>query len=194
MKISSNVSHLVYIAQKCLLVEPRLYNSGMAWYGDALDFAHCAGSTYPSYSIQSIIGCIAALSPQLSWGRNKELALRCFDRHALGLPLDGQTTANLTKVCSILDNPTSDPLSFLGGLKVRAFYTCISTGGHTDEVCVDRHAVAAYQVPGDAVWASMTPGRYAAVAKAYREAAAILGVTPAQAQAIVWCAWRQSAV
>lgn len=188
--ITPNVSHLVHVAQQCLLLDPGLYAQGETWYANAWQWCQRMAQRYP-YTPHQIAGVVAALSPQVSWERNLTLATSALDRHMVGLELLGQTQDNLGKAQAILDGV--EPLDALGGLKVRAFYQCIISAGETDQVCVDRHAVAAYYAPGDVVWASLTPKRYAIVAAAYTEAAAVLGVTPAQCQAIVWCAWRRSA-
>lgn len=84
----------------------------------------------------------------------------------------------------------------LRGRKVGCFYLGIVTGGQTDAVTVDGHAVQAAdhgpitERPGITDARPLTGRGYALTAGAYAVAAAALGVTPARLQAVVWLAWR----
>jgi hypothetical protein len=100
---------------------------------------------------------------------------------------------NKDKAIRILSG--EDPRDVLGGLKVRAFYECI-TGGN--QVCVDGHAYSIWL--GQRVATSSTPKispkLYATIAHDYHLAAQqvnqITGkqYTGSQVQAITWVAWR----
>lgn len=186
-----NPTQLIKLARALEARDPELYQQGLNWYTAAYDQAVFLADYYSTYSTTQVAGVLAALSPQVSWKRNLELAESAIVSHLSGLPITGQTGDNCTKAQRILDG--SSPLDVLGGLKVRAFYQCIMAKGQTDSVCIDRHALAAWYCPGQVVWGSLTPKRYHAVAADYVTAARVLGVSPAVCQAVVWCAWRCSA-
>jgi hypothetical protein len=186
-----NASRLVKLARALEARDPELYQQGLNWYTAAYAQAVFLADYYGTYSTTQVAGVLAALSPQVSWKRNVELAESAIVSHLSGLPITGQTGDNCNKAQAILDG--GEPLEVLGGMKVRAFYMCILAKGDTDHVCVDRHAVAAWYLPGQPVWGSLTPKRYHAVAADYVTAARALGLAPAACQAVVWCAWRRSA-
>lgn len=186
-----NASQLIKLARGLEARDPELYQRALRWYATAYDAAADLSQLYGSYSPKQVAGVIAALSPQVSWKRNVELAESAIVFHLMGVTITGQTGDNCLKAKRILDG--EDPLAVLGGLKVRAFYEGILTKGETETVCIDRHALAAWYCPGQEVWASLTPRRYHAVAADYQTAARVLGLAPAVAQAVVWCAWRCSA-
>lgn len=186
-----NATHLVKLARALEARDPALYQQGIDWYTSAYDQAAVLAQHYGTYSTEQVAGIIAALSPQVSWNRNIELTETAIVSHLSGLPITGQTGDNCRKAQAILDG--EEPLEVLGGMKVRAFYLCILAKGQTNVVCVDRHAVAAWYLPGQPVWGSLTPKRYHAVSSDYVTAARALGLPAAVCQAVVWCAWRRSA-
>jgi len=163
---------------------------GKVWYLEARKFCERAafqhyyyvGATESSY----LAGALAALSPCLPWEANKAALLE--------LLIEGtayrQSEANVFKAKRILAG--EDPLCVLGGLKVRAFYTCIVDSG-ASQVCVDRHAKSICfgchlsekelkQWEGD---------YYYDFENAYQRAAKELGITGYQLQASTWLAWRR---
>lgn len=198
--MTTNADRLVSIVLQLKANDRDLYDSGRDWYGIASNIAGQVGFVAaphagPGEQLHIGAGVIAALSPQQSWATNQALAFKIALHYSNGGALAdiaiAQTGANVLKAWRILQG--EEPLSVLGGDKVRAFYTGIRLAGRTDEVCVDRHAVAAYYLPGEATFKNLTPKRYATVAAAYRDAARRLGIPAAQCQAIVWVAWRGAA-
>lgn len=154
---------------------------GLAWYGDAHAIAAEAGD------VRIGAGVIAALSPLMSWERNVELARDAFrNGHAAGA-----LSRNVAKADAILDG--ADPLTVLGGDKVRSFYLNILDPFDTEPVTVDRHA---YDIAtGDRNAENDRPGikgkRYRDLADLYRSAAAEAGIIPNQLQSITWTVWRE---
>jgi hypothetical protein len=187
-----HANRLVKLARALEARDPELYEKALRWYVNAFDASCKLAQLYAdNYTTEQVAALIAAFSPQMGWKQNLERAEAAIVSHLSGVPITGQTVDNCQKAQRILDG--EEPLEVLGGMKVRAFYQCIMTQGQTDVVCVDRHAVAAWYLPGQVVWGSLTPKRYHAVAADYVTAARVLGVSPAVCQAIVWCAWRCSA-
>lgn len=198
----SHVDQLTQLALNLHATDRDLYQQGLKWYSNANNVARALAfvldphQTRPDWALKAASAVIAALSPQQSWAKNQEYAAIMVSHYAKGGTLAtlegvGQTGANIAKAWAVLNG--GDPLDVLGGDKVRSFYANILSGGHDDAVTVDRHAVSAYYLPGDETFKSLTPKRYAMVAQAYRDAAAVLGVTPPQMQAICWVAWRGTA-
>jgi hypothetical protein len=131
------------------------------------------------------------LSPALLWSDSIPVA---HDIAATGtVGTDAFTTdANVVKALAIKNG--ADPLTVLVGNKVRAFYASIIAKGETDAVCVDRHAmaiVAGRKLTDREQGGIINVGVYDAVALAYVDAAAALGLAPAVLQAITWVTWRR---
>lgn len=161
--------------------------SGLNWYTEA----HAIASTLASkhgVTLDQAAGVIAALSPLNSWGANVNLADRFLEAGGLHA---GYLGTGLAKGRRILAGES--PRQVLRSAKVAAFFECIVSAGITDAVCVDRHAfdlaVGVRHAEGERP--GLIGARYAAVAEAYRRAARILGVSPAQVQAVTWRAWRK---
>jgi hypothetical protein len=158
--------------------------AGRNWYREANELAWNL-STHGDVS--SPAGVIAALSPRMPWGRNKELAVRAFaDGHASGTLGNSVRAAN-----RILAG--EDPLDVLKGDKVRSFYLNIL--GDTDAVTVDRHALEVYLGKrfADKDRPSVGKRLYREASDAYRTAAAEAArpLTPRDLQAITWLVWRR---
>ena len=159
---------------------------GLTWYRDAHKLACELDPDNPSRAA----GVIAALSPRESWTRNVYLATLLYERG--GDLQDGTLSSNLDKARRIYAG--EDPLDVLGGAKVRAFFTLINNPDDAETVCVDRHAfdVAVGRKTDDKARQVLgRKGMYERFARAYRRAAEVLGVTPAQVQAVTWVAWRE---
>ena len=160
-------------------------SDGACWYRQALGVASSLDADAPARAA----GVLAALSPQTSWEHNVRLARRAYaTRFATG-----HTHLFCSRANAILRDGC-EPLSVLGGNKVRAFYALISDPSDPSTVCVDRHAVAI------ALGRTLSQrerkvleraGAYEHVADAYRAAAATLGVLPSTVQAVTWLAWRK---
>jgi hypothetical protein len=161
------------------------WSEGTYWYAVAHSFSADLADRY-GVTIETAAGVVAALSPRLPWNLNMRAALDLFETGDAGV-LGG----NKAKALRILAGER--PLDVLRGHKVRSFYTCILDPSQSAQVCIDRHAVdAALGVKGTDKSRKFleTLSHYQAVCDAYRAAANRLGISPAQAQAIVWVAWR----
>jgi hypothetical protein len=166
---------------------PMEWEEGQVWYQTAHTFAVGLARRYGMTTAQTS-GIIAALSPQTSWERNMTLAETfCRTGNATG-----PYGANLEKAARIRNG--EEPLTVLGGNKVRAFYTCILTPQTSHEVVVDRHA---YALAEGLIWVGngapsllQRERGYEVYASAYREAAEELGVLPHVIQAVTWLTWR----
>ena len=158
--------------------------AGMAWYRIAhLEACKLGTATRGA-------GTIAALSPQCSWTRNLEMAR---DVYAGRTPryTTGRNAAKAMR-CDAGEHWST----VLGGPKTRAFAEVIEDPTSASAVVIDRHAfdVALGRVTDDATRTRYLSraGVYETFAQAYRDAAAELGVTPSEVQAVTWVAWRHS--
>lgn len=160
--------------------------AGLSWYRDA----HSAAASLDPANPRRAAGVIAALSPQMWWARNLELAARAYaDGKASGTL--GRSVAQANAILA-----GADPLDVLRGPKVRAFFQLIADPDDPDNVVIDRHAVDIAVGRRQSIknrdhdFPLARRGRYARFADAYRTAARLLGVTAAQTQAVTWVAWR----
>lgn len=161
---------------------------GMGWYQAAHTFAVGLGRRY-NLSVEQAAGIIAALSPRLPWDRNMVYADRlCATGDAPVMH------GNKAKALRILYGAA--PMDVLSGPKVCAFYVNILQPDCLHTVTVDRHAcdVATGDKGDDASRQRILErkGGYLAVVNAYRRAAALVNITPSQAQAITWVCWRNN--
>lgn len=159
--------------------------AGREWYEDANRLAHTLTGHRPDVTPAMAAGVIAALSPLTPWERNKELALRAV--------VDGHASGTLSNSVRAADRILAgeDPLDVLKSDKVRNFYLCIM--GDVDAVCIDRHAWEVFEGKryADKDRPKVTTKRYREAAQAYREAAHVLALQPAELQAITWLVWRR---
>lgn len=167
---------------------PAEIDEGKEWYAEAAKFCERAAQTshVPYIDKVGCAGALAALSPCLPWEANKDSLLELIHEDTAYR----QSAANVQKAKRILNG--EEPLDVLGGLKVRAFYTCI-VDHRTIQVCVDRHAKSicyGYHLGGAAL-AGTNGEAYYDFEVAYQRAAKVLGVKPYQAQAVTWLAWRR---
>lgn len=125
------------------------------------------------YSEATVAGVVAALSPRLHWCRNLQVAERVLTSGTS----TGVFKANLHKAAAILSG--ARPLKILSGPKVRAFYRALV--GQRTSVVID---VWMARVAG--LTTSLTGQVYAKLADALTALAKRFGVTPADAQAILW--------
>lgn len=172
---------------------------GARWYADALQFcADVAQST--GLPISTVAGVTAALSPNNRWPRNQADAERLCRAFSAGTIADAAAVkvstfnGNKSKALQILAG--AQPLDVLGGLKVRAFYSCILGD---NAVCIDGHAYAIWlgsYVPTTKT-PKISPKLYASISAAYAQAAqtinSVMGATysAAQVQAITWTVWQR---
>lgn len=193
-----NLSH-GHILAAFFAANPIELASGSQWYAEAL--SHCetiAADT--GLPLHAVAGVIAALSPNNKWARNVSDAAALCSIYVAGTAADCASLkvstfgANKKKALAILAG--ADPLSVLGGLKVRAFYECILG---RDAVCIDGHAYAIWlgrYVPTTAT-PKISAKLYASISQDYRQATHTINqitgcqYTAAQIQAITWCVWQR---
>ena len=172
---------------------------GAAWYRDANIIASRLARKY-EISERQAIGVIAALSPRNKWERNvadAENLIRVFTSDPESVDSVKVCTFGRNKAKAIEILQLSEPvreeqvLGILSGPKLQEFYGCI-IGVH-DEVCIDGHAYSIWA--GDRITLANVPNigkkLREEIKVAYCRAAQEVDVTPAQMQAITWCAWRR---
>ena len=153
-----------------------------------------------SLSLATVAGVVAALSPNNRWERNIVDARRLCSAYVAGGADHAATikvatfNGNKRKAIAILAG--ADPLSVLGGLKVRAFYSAIMG---EDAIVVDGHAYAIWR--GERIPTSSTPKispkLYSAIVADYRRAADALSlvigspISAVTVQATTWLVWRR---
>lgn len=169
---------------------------GRAWYREA--HAWCERTAAEAgLPVRTVVGIVAALSPQTAWGRNLANAIAVIRAWADSpdAPVRIQATGNMIRKARAI-YAGADPAEILGGDKVRAFYACIAGAhGSPGRVCLDRHAVAiaAGRALADGVagvvlsWA----GEYDRLAEVYRAVARELRIRAHELQAVTWVEWRQ---
>jgi hypothetical protein len=153
---------------------------GRAWYATAHEL--CASMARDSRRPLSVAaGVVAALSPQVEWSRNLELARRALS--------DGRASGALGGSCRKADAVLagSNVLDVLRGPKTRAFYTAILTAGTEGTAVIDTWAVRAATL---LTYSQVSPRAYPDVAYAYASAAMALDAPVHHVQATVWLAIR----
>ena len=173
-------------------------STGLGWYRQALTAAKLMATRYGIHAHEAA-GVIAALSPRNRWERNLQDAENLIAAYAAA----GAEGCATVKVCTFGGNKAkairilsagcitdADVIKILSGPKLTEFYSCIV--GIRD-VCIDGHAYAIWF--GERVTLANVPSigvKLRREIKAdYRQAAEILGVSPAECQAVTWCAWRR---
>jgi len=174
---------------------------GAHWYPDAFAACETIAQSY-GIPVNTVAGVVAALSPNNKWSRNIIDADNICRLYTSG----GHDDAAQCKVSTFNGNKQKalqilsgiEPLEVLGGLKVRAFYSCILGD---DAVCVDGHAFAIWK--GERIPTTKTPKispkLYNAIAADYRNAASTINgildtsYSVAQVQAITWSVWHRIA-
>ena len=172
--------------------------TGINWYPQAKKAATIMAERYGIHPHEAA-GVIAALSPRNRWERNLQDAENLIAAFAAA----GAEGCATVKVCTFSGNKAkairilsagcitdADVIKILSGPKLTEFYSCIV--GISD-VCIDGHAYAIWF--GERVTLANVPSigvkLRREIKRDYYQAAEILGVTPAEAQAVTWCAWRR---
>lgn len=164
------------------------WEAGTYWYAEAHDVAADIATEY-NVSVGTAAGVIAALSPRCPWERNVKYAWQLFET--------GDAPVMFTSKRKALRIKNGEAaLDVLAGNKVVAFYHNIMNPSSGRDVCVDSHAcdtaVGRKLTDPERKQVMERKGGYSAVAEAYRTVADEFGLIPAQAQAIIWLAWRES--
>ena len=167
--------------------------SGMDWYARARRLATELDPQNPARAA----GVIAAMSPMMAWPQNVRQARNVYS----GIGAKG-LSKNVAKAHAIHNG--AEPLSILGGEKVRSFFLNIVFPENGTPVTIDRHAIdiACGKVQSDSERALAIRGKagYQNVAQMYRRAAEILSkeygvpILPQQVQAVTWVSWRNTMI
>lgn len=180
---------------------------GMAWYPIALSEADVVAREY-RLPLLTVVGCIAATSPQTPWNRNIKIVRAMIVQYQNGLPLSGHTGDVIKKVRAILDGASyltrAEIARIVMGKKgfktLNFFYDILGIDGSVDNVhetvlgvTVDRwHASVAY-----GSWIStllmpeLKPALYTRIALATHIVAERHKLEARQLQAIVWVVIRR---
>lgn len=171
-------------------LSPADQDAGRQWYLDARKLVNRTAQIW-GYDVRTVAAVVAAISPQCEWMTNWTIAERLIQGLKVG-PEGGATRRNLTIARKVLKHRAISLVSpveyFRNGPKVIAFADALS--GNDWAVVIDRHASGAAtgdlddDGPGTQV-------QYDAIAAAYRQAAARVGVTPCQLQGAVWLEWKR---
>lgn len=134
-----------------------------------------------------VAGIVAALSPQLSWDKNKSQALETIARLQNGRTLDGMQAypANRNKAIRIFNG--ENPLTVLGGNKVRSFYANLMLD--ESAVTIDRHATTIALFGLDTAKSgevATTDKLYKMLTQAYKDVAGMYNVAPYVIQSVTW--------
>lgn len=167
------------------------WQEGFHWYAKAHERVR-EFALESNLTLKQAAGVVAALSPAVRWERNIREAQTVL-RTGKG---SGAYPRNVEKALDILNG--ADPEKTLKGAKVRAFYSLLLSGGQTPEVAIDSIAILAATgidpnplvTNEDAAPVFNRPRQLRAIREAYERAARGVGVSPSQAQAIVWTVWR----
>ncbi len=175
---------------------PDQLTAGLAWYAVGaqqvcadIQAAALAANGKRLFHSQAA-GILAALSPATGWGDNVSGAIE----HVITGNMNAQTPLFNERARAIYDG--ADPLTVLGGRKVRSFYRNIADPTAPGAVTIDRHAVSLIfgRPLSERTLKPLTGGvgAYQTAASFYRAAARHIGVLPQQVQAVTWLVWRDA--
>ena len=170
---------------------------GIEWYARAKREAQFISDRL-GLPVSTVVGVMAALSPNNRWERNKVDAFNTCSAFVRGLSVDDfrvSTYNNMkAKAWSILaDRLVSDDaiLERLNGQKIRSFYSNIMG---LDEVTIDGHAIniaRGYRVGLTDDATNIGKRMYRDLQGAYVRAAKRAGVKPHEMQAVTWTVWKR---
>ena len=171
--------------------------NGVEWYSRAKRYSHAIADR-TGIHVYTVIGVMAALSPNNKWERNVQDCERMCRAWVRGDELDDfkvscYNTMKL-KAWSILDDDlTSDDeiLDRLNGQKIRSFYSNIRG---LDEVTIDGHALnialgVRQGLTTDKT--NMSKKVYRQMQEVYVRAAKRVDIKPHVLQAITWTTWKR---
>ena len=171
--------------------------NGIEWYDRAKRYAETI-SKQTGVHVHTVIGVMAALSPNNKWERNIKDCERMCEAWVNGDDLDDFKVccyhAMKQKAWSILeDYLTSDDevLTRLNGQKIRSFYSNIRG---LDEVTIDGHALnIALGIRQGLTTDKTHMGKkvYIEMQKHYVRAAKRVNIPPHVLQAITWTTWKR---
>lgn len=159
--------------------------AGMNWYGEARTFAASLAAGTP-WDVETVAAVISAVSPRSPWGRNKLIARELVRRYRAGELYFGLTlNSNAALAYEILGG--TDPYTLLKNKRL-AFWRNIT--GDMEWVTIDGHALTI--ATGDESVIAVAEKAYPIVTDAYRIAADMVGIAPANIQAATWVARRRA--
>jgi hypothetical protein len=171
--------------------------NGLEWYDRAKRYASII-SNLSGVNLNTVVGVMAALSPNNRWERNVKDTERMVWAWVKGEDLtDFKVSCYNTmkqKAWSILEDDLTDDddiLTRLNGQKIRSFYSNIR--GLT-EVTIDGHAYnIALGIRQGLTSDKTNMGKklYREMQEAYVKAAKRVGVKPHELQAITWTTWKR---
>lgn len=168
------------------------WSDGLAWYPTAHDICLSVAATHGT-TLETSVGILAALSPQLAWEQNLAMA-ETFIASG-GLPSGHFADAD-NKARRILRG--EHPTDVLGGPKVRSFYANILRPHCPGAVTVDRHAAACLYGTTTPTYLRTYPkllerkGIYRLASGIFRTVAREYDLLPHEAQAIAWVSHRNA--
>ena len=171
--------------------------NGLEWYDRAERYASII-SNLSGVNLNTVIGVMAALSPNNRWERNVKDTERMVWAWVKGEDMsDFKVSCYNTmkaKAWSILEDDLTDDddiLTRLNGQKIRSFYSNIRG---LNEVTIDGHALnIALGIRQGLTTDKTNMGKkvYREMQEAYVKAAKRVGVKPHELQAITWTTWKR---
>ena len=162
---------------------------GLQWYPSARAWCADLARRYAEHgaTLESIIGAVAALSPQVAWTDQARfvpmfLESVLVDKDFTTLPHPG-FLKNRMRAGAILRG--ADPKKVLSGPKVCAFFQAIM--GDRSAVVVDRHAAT---VALGERKENLSARLILEIQKAYKGAAECVNVDPRALQSLLWCHYK----
>lgn len=171
--------------------------NGVEWYARAERMAAWIAQD-AGLPLSTVIGVMAALSPNNRWERNCRDAATMCQAWQNGDSMDSFKVSCYNtmkaKAWAILDlglTDDEDILSHLNGQKIRSFYSNIRG---LDEVTIDGHALNIARGKREGLTSDKTnmgKREYRELQAAYVRAAKRVGVKPHVLQAITWTTWKR---
>ncbi len=172
-------------------------SNGVEWYARAERMAKAIAQD-AGLPLPTVIGVMAALSPNNRWERNCRDAATMCQAWVAGEGMDSFKVSCYNtmkqKAWAILDlglTDDEDILSHLNGQKIRSFYSNIRG---LDEVTIDGHALNIARGKREGLTSDKTnmgKREYRELQEAYVKAAKRVGVKPHVLQAITWTTWKR---
>ena len=171
--------------------------NGVEWYARAERMAKAIAQD-AGLPLSTVIGVMAALSPNNRWGRNCRDAATMCQAWQNGDSMDSFKVSCYNtmkaKAWAILElglTDDEDILSHLNGQKIRSFYSNIRG---LDEVTIDGHALNIARGKREGLTSDKTnmgKREYLELQAAYVRAAKRVRVKPHVLQAITWTTWKR---
>lgn len=158
---------------------------GRSWYSIAQREAELIALDH-SVELTTAAGVVAALSPRMEWSKNLDAAATILRAAANGARVAPRVGLGLSTRRAWSIALGAEPLSILGGRKVRAFYRAIV--GDRESITIDIWSARAAR--GADAKQPTTDRDHNALDASYRVAAHAAGEHPREYQAILWIAAR----